>query len=151
VTGWVQDGTLLGLIRDDALIPWDHDTDTGVLITDWRPEAEAALHAAGFRLTGALGAPENGLQHRWKRAGEKTDIFFHYLDGRAQWHAAYEHSRQWRYYYPRFGLEAYRTPLGVVRVPSPPESFLEAKYGADWRTPKRRWHFARDPKNGRRA
>jgi hypothetical protein len=149
VRAWLQDGTLLGLVRDGRLIPWDHDTDTGCLINDWTSEAHEALERAGFTLAKALGTPENGLQHRWVRDGEKTDIFFHYVTGSEQWHAAYEAgSAQWRYTYPLLEFER-MTVLGErVWAPSPPELFLAQKYGPDWRTPKQRWHFARDPMNG---
>jgi hypothetical protein len=150
VTGWLQDGTLLGLVRDGALIPWDRDTDTGVLIQDWTPEAHAALEAAGFTLKDTLGRPEDGLQHRWTRDGEKTDIFFHYEDGDRQWHAAYHHGRQYRYAYPLFALEPYEVNGVMVMAPSPPEAFLRTKYGADWRVPKRDWHFATSPLNSER-
>jgi len=150
VTAWIQDGTLLGLTRDGTLIPWDHDTDTGCFITDWTPAAHAALQAEGFTLRGTLGHPENGWQHRWARDGEKTDIFFHYLDGRRQWHAAYHAGRQYRYAYDRFPLERFEAGGVSVWVPSPPEAFLLTKYGEDWRKPKRAWHFATSPANARR-
>jgi hypothetical protein len=152
VRAWLQDGTLLGLVRDGRLIPWDHDTDTGCLITDWTPDAQVALERAGFTLARALGRPEDGWQHRWVRAGEKTDIFFHYVSGSEQWHAAYEAgSVQWRFSYPLLELERARVLDRDVWLPSPPEAFLERKYGPDWRTPRRQWHFARDPLNGERA
>jgi hypothetical protein len=150
VPAWVQDGTLLGLVRDGRLIPWDHDTDTGCMIADWKPEARDALEAAGFALR-TLGEPDNGWQHRWSRGGEKTDIFFHYPHDGGQWHAAYMSKAQYRFNYPRLSFERLRVLDRDVLIPSPPESFLETKYGADWRKPRRKWHFARDPVNGQRA
>ena len=152
VQAWLQDGTLLGLVRDHELIPWDHDTDTGCLITDWTPEAHTALEAAGFKLKAELGTRENGWQHRWVRDREKTDIFFHYLDGNTQWHAAYVGGTiQYRYTYPRLALEPFEVLGQTVMAPSPPEAFLETKYGPDWRTPTARWHFATSPLNGQRV
>jgi hypothetical protein len=146
---WVQDGTLLGLIRNGRTIPWDHDTDTGTHISSWSAECHQALEQAGFTLEGVLGAIENGLQHRWTRDGVKTDIFFYYTNPDSSiWHAAYlSNTRQYRFTYPAFGLAPIETTAGPMLAPDPPELFLVTKYGEDWRTPKRRWHFAGSPLN----
>ena len=34
ISYWVSNGTLLGLIRDKKLIPWDHDIDIGIFRKD---------------------------------------------------------------------------------------------------------------------
>jgi len=149
VRAWVQDGTLLGLVRDGRVIPWDHDTDTGMFASDWSDVAHEALVAAGFELRKMLGSREDGWQHRWVRDGVKTDIFFYYpdVDGRV-WHAAYvSQVKQFRFHYDAFSVAPIMTSAGAMLAPDPPEAFLVAKYGADWVTPRRRWHFARDPKN----
>jgi len=152
VKAWVQDGTLLGLVRDGRVIPWDHDTDTGCFAEDWTQAAHDALVAAGFSLAKSLGVRGDGWQHRWVRAGVKTDIFFYYPSGSGTvWHAAYLGNQQYRFEYEPFRVRAIGTSAGPMLAPDPPEAFLAAKYGADWRTPKRKWHFARDPVNGRRA
>jgi hypothetical protein len=148
---WVQDGTLLGLVRDGRVIPWDHDTDVGAFMSDWTPAAKKALVFSGWTLKGTLGTPDNGLQHRWSRDGIKTDIFFYYTraDGKV-WHAAYvSNIKQYRFTYDPFPTKPIETSAGLMLAPDPPEKFLVTKYGSDWRVPKRRWHFARDPKNGR--
>lgn len=153
VRSWVQDGTLLGIVRDGKPIPWDHDTDTGARIEDLHDGVLPALAAAGFTLKGALGAPENGLQWRLVRDGIKTDVFWYYPnpDG-THWHAAYVGgSLQWRFTYPVFPVAPIDTSVGSMLAPAPPEAFLETKYGPGWRTPTRRWHFATSPLNGRRA
>ena len=150
---WVQDGTLLGLMRDGRVIPWDHDTDVGAFMTDWSSGAHTALLEAGWHLKGTLGKLSDGLQHRWTRNDIKTDIFFYYTlpDGRV-WHAAYVNgSRQYRFTYEPFAVAPIRTSAGMMPAPDPPERFLATKYGQDWRTPRRQWHFARDPKNASRA
>jgi len=33
---WVADGTLLGLYRHSALLPWDHDADINILAPDYK-------------------------------------------------------------------------------------------------------------------
>lgn len=151
VRAWVQDGTLLGLIRDGRVIPWDHDTDVGAFMTDWNVHAHHALLESGWHLKATLGKTDDGLQHRWTRNGIKTDIFFYYTnpDG-SIWHAAYVNNvKQYRFTYAAFGTKLIDTSAGMMLAPDPPEAFLVAKYGSDWRTPKRKWHFARDPKNSR--
>ena len=152
VRAWVQDGTLLGLVRDGRVIPWDHDTDVGAYHADWNDRAHRALLERGWHLRGTLGQPENGLQHRWSRDGVKTDIFFYYSnpDG-SVWHAAYvSGTRQYRFTYPAFSTAPISTSAGLMLAPDPPEAFLRTKYGDDWRVPRRHWHFARDPKNASR-
>jgi len=152
VRAWVQDGTLLGLVRDGRVIPWDHDTDVGAYHVDWHDKAHRALLESGWHLKGTLGKPDNGLQHRWTRDGVKTDIFFYYTNpDDSIWHAAYvSGTRQYRFTYAPFTTAPISTSAGMMLAPDPPEAFLRTKYGDDWRTPRRQWHFARDPKNASR-
>ena len=150
-TAWAQDGTLLGLVRDGCVIPWDHDTDTGCFATDWTGLATPALEAAGFHLDLTLGTPEDGWQHRWSRDGVKTDIFFYYTNPDTTiWHAAYlQLTHQYRFTYDRFDLAPLDTSVGPMLAPAPPEVFLETKYGPTWQTPTRAWNFATSPLNSR--
>lgn len=149
ITSWVQDGTLLGLMRDGCVIRWDHDTDIGAYASHWLPKAHLELEEAGFQLDGVLGTTMNGWQHRWIREGVKTDIFFYYRnEDDTIWHAAYLADKtQYRFTYPTFNLATIETSAGPMLAPDPPERFLETKYGPDWRTPQRRWHFATSPLN----
>ncbi len=46
ITAWLDQGTLLGLIREGRLLPWDHDVDLGAwdeTITENGPQLAAAL------------------------------------------------------------------------------------------------------------
>jgi len=150
INAWIQDGTLLGLVREGRIIPWDHDTDTGVFYSDWNDAAFDALTEEGFELTATLGSRTDGWQHRWTRNNVKTDIFFYYTnEDTTIWHAAYvQKTIQYRFTYPHFDTSPLRTAAGGFNAPDPPVNFLVTKYGADWKKPQRRWHFANSPLNG---
>lgn len=152
IDAWIQDGTLLGLVRDGRTIAWDHDTDTGVFYSAWSDTAFKALERAGFELSATLGERENGWQHRWTRNRVKTDIFFYYTNPDSTiWHAAYVKNKiQYRFTYPHFNTAPLRTAAGTFNAPDPPEDFLVTKYGPDWKRPRRNWHFADSPRNGSR-
>lgn len=146
---WVQDGTLLGLVRDGHVMRWDHDTDIGLWTPTWKPACWNWLENAGFTSHSVLGTQQSGWQQRWTRNGVKTDIFFYYTDDAGNyWHSAYlRNTVEYRFTYAPFKLTTIDTTTGSMPAPDPPEHFLETKYGPDWRTPKRRWHFATSPLN----
>lgn len=52
VLHWLDWGSLLGAVRDQALIPWDSDVDFSALCSDWDelPDLRAEIEAAGFHL-----------------------------------------------------------------------------------------------------
>ena len=146
---WMQDGTLLGAVREGRTIEWDDDMDLGLMHEDWSPEADAALQAAGFRLLNAHNRPESDYHQNWKK-GSVMFCAFHYYrepDGRV-WHGV--RNNRYRYFYPQeFEIRPYPLSGVLLPAPYPPEAFLETKYGPDWRTPNPSWNHFSDPTNAK--
>merc|ERR1712096_479423 len=75
ISYWVCHGSLLGLIRDGALIPWDHDIDIAVWADEYEKENITTLIVSvGFRLK-----EDNvmGSLHFTKTGGRGVDINFY--------------------------------------------------------------------------
>lgn len=146
VSAWIQDGTLLGAVREGHPIAWDSDLDLGVMHEAWTSRAERALVLAGFRNSNNFNYPPADYHQHWTRDGVKFDIFHYYRDGERVWHGL--RGGNSRFYYPaEFDLAPVLLSGIPLPAPDPPEAFLVAKYGPDWRTPKRTWNCARDPAN----
>lgn len=80
ISYWVCHGSLLGLIRDGNLIPWDHDIDFAVWSSDYKKKDIIDIFVlAGFRLK------DNnmvGSLHFVRKGGRGVDInFYKELEG----------------------------------------------------------------------
>ena len=131
-------GTLLGIVRDGDLLPYDKDMDVGL---PWDVSREALVRALtvkhGFSRIGRH-TPEKDtwnvdLIHR--ETGISIDLFFFKPDGDALL-SGFHHlpvPLLWR-----FGHFTTR-PLEFLghtwQVPDPPERFFQEIYGPDWQTP----------------
>jgi hypothetical protein len=140
VRWWLSDGAVLGAVREGRLLPGDPDVDLGVWHADM-PMARAAFLAAGWPVKrdrpGQLWAVHSGV---------KVDIHGHVADGDRVWYEL-SHGRL-VYQFPArpFDTLAPVELHGVrTRMPTPPEDYLVAHYGVDWRTPRTRWRWDRDP------
>jgi hypothetical protein len=148
---WIQDGTLLGAVRDNKIIEWDHDLDLGVYSWQWTSDCHNALINNGFTLKSSFNRPESDYQQHWVKYGVKFDIFHYYKeqDGRI-WHGM--KGGRFRFYYPR---EFHLAPVSLMGkefpAPYPPQDFLKTKYGNDWRTPKKKWLAGSGPKNSKKV
>lgn len=144
---WAEAGTCLGAIREGGFI--DHDTDIDVGLTDtdkvWYLARE--LMKKGFALKHDFGTIDNGFEFSWMRHGVKTDFFFFYRDGDIMWHSAWDKGKQLFLDFPAYLFKDLKTIefKGFnIKVPNPPEEYLEKRYG-DWKTPVKNWDWANDP------
>lgn len=160
---YVDAGTLLGIYRDQALIPWDDDLDFA-LDASHLEQARALLEQSLEMLTAKtqcrwalhqytcdrdFGAVRRGSVRVLKLVPSDTrfpvvDFFVKYIDG--EWMDYCLASRGIRmpsehFFHP----EIHRFANKSLMIPAKVEEYLERHYG-DWRTPKRDWSLA-DLKN----
>lgn len=150
----LEGGTLLGIVRDGQLLPWDHDTDISIMhdsIADVKAVCQD-LQKLGWRLTlrsvnrqEPFAKPDETRLLKIKDrflyflAGNNTlDIFVKFpFEGNAYWIAAGNVMAVPMHHYE--GYKELDWEGRKVKVPVDYEGYLEAKYG-DWRTPIKDWH-----------
>jgi hypothetical protein len=144
---FVMGGTLLGPVREGRLLPHDDDADLGYLSSYGHP-SDAALES--FRLERHLiGLGYDVVRHsathlqtysRLASASFYIDVFGAFHDGR--W---FMQPFQVRAEIPREVFEDLR-PIEVegfsLDAPNPPEPWLDANYGPNWRTPDPAFRFS---------
>lgn len=75
ITYWLCNGTLLGLVRDGCLIPWDNDIDIAISGETEKAAVAAAFAGSEFKLIDNGGATDY-MTFDWR--GTRVDInFFH--------------------------------------------------------------------------
>jgi hypothetical protein len=155
-------GTLLGLVRDGDLIPWDHDMDMSIMAPDlktfrktfwrlrlrgWRINANSHFIRKPHPAWKANSLRSIKIRNRnflfFGRGRVVMDVFIKYPhEGFAWWKLLGENCRA-----PLHHFEGYETiDYGgrKVHVPRDYEKYLEHLYGADWRTPKRNFNSFTD-------
>lgn len=127
---WLSAGTALGVVRDGRLIPHDTDLDVGVLghagVLD---RLHLAFAAAGWPL-----ARQTSYQRAYRYRDVILDIYAYRREG-DQLVADTEHGRLAKpaRLFDELALMEFAGRL--YPVPSPPEAYLQVRYGPGWRTP----------------
>lgn len=148
---WIQDGSLLGAVRDGHVIPWDTDTDVGVYSWEWTPDVHQQILKAGFREEAGWNTRERDFHQKYSLDGILIDVFHYYRNPTGGIYHGLRGGGT-RFHYPREFTFAPIELDGVpLTAPFPPEQFIRTKYGPDWRTPRKRWNCSRDPHNAKPA
>ena len=137
VVFFLRQGTCLGAVRDNELIPWDDDLDLGSVIgLNGLSERSIDRVVAAFRDNGYFVKVE-GNDHYINAAMTKSSM-------RMDW-ACYRIIDDNIFHYPgiRLPIRLF-TELKEIEfigekflVPNPPEEYLRIKYGPSWMTPKK--------------
>lgn len=163
LTWWCEAGTCLGIYRNHRFIPWDQDVDVGLLAeeidtTDKLLEFFKIAIDNGFRIYHTFGTLKNGFELCLIKRGIKNDVFWFYKNGKIRWHSAWKNGGrdlekdQIIYEYPAKIIEKRKKDYfkGIkIFLPKKTETYLETKYGTDWRIPTRKWNWATSPRNKR--
>lgn len=158
----LEAGTLLGVVREQRLLPWDTDLDLTVTAdhADALLAARWRFWAAGFRtrirrFPRDMGPFARGMPRvlkiqtrRWlvRKGHSLMDIFVKYrVEDTYQWVVA-DRDPVLKRCPARFYDQRSRVGFDGAEfsIPEDAEGYLAYHYGSDWRTPVRSWDFRWD-------
>ncbi len=157
VSFWLSHGTLLGAIRDHDFIAHDSDIDLGI----WDSETDhniiyLAFIAYGFKEANKFGSEGYGHQYAfWSPQGVYIDLFFYQQFGNSSYATIWTPAGPRLQRFP--AMPSFPSTIFIFGenfpIPGNAETWLEANYGPDWRTPilpverGGTWHWADSPMN----
>jgi hypothetical protein len=152
VKWWLTDGTLLGLFRESDFISHDHDTDIGVDHKTFTKTSFSKIIKSGFKVEHIFGLWAESFEICFSKNGVKTDLFFFYQKDDLYYHSAFDNFNSIGYTRYDYNYQYFDTKwtnfLGhQFKIPKEPLNFIETKYGKEWKTPIKKWHWSTSPKN----
>lgn len=159
---WICYGTLLGFVRDNAVLLHDYDFDFGIWKSDWSEKIEDILFSKGFCLVHQFESESivyDAFEQTYEKDGVSIDIFCHYKDHEKTWtHVFYREPedeeclpkgvyRIRKLDYPTAPLIQVNFLGNLVYMPENAEIYLEEIYGKEWRIPDPNYDWHKGPKN----
>ena len=161
---WVEGGTLLGALRDQKLIPWDHDLDFGMRFQSKQQMKQLIRKLRRHFYVSVKGFPKtdkiwNLGDYRVLKIYPRKLLFLREdlcLDLFVYYEGHIPEQDETVYKYVVWNRNAYHRKVFFdqpefiefygkdIPVPANPEDFIAVKYGQDWRTPKKEWNVALD-------
>ncbi len=158
----LEAGTLLGVIRENRLLPWDNDVDI-TITSEWASsllKIRSLLHQQGFRTKMRYYKQDMGTLYKntprilkiqtrkcyFFKGESLVDIFIKYKNGDQYFWAVDDKNPVIKqcpdYFYDE--QITYTFDGQEFLVPKEFESYLEYHYGKNWRTPIKKWDFRMD-------
>ena len=150
-------GTLLGLVRDSKLIEWDPDVDIGIVDGTWGEGCLASavdrMISKGFKIKRVLGGCK---QISLVRNGYTVDLIKILRDEQGGYYnGVWYKVGIWPFRFRRMKRQYHDSWRGIEKssqipglwIPVNVLSHLNDHYGPDWMTPRRDWHWMKDPRN----
>lgn len=150
-------GTLLGIIRENRILPHDTDIDIGVLYKEGTyDKVREALFKSGFKLLYEYMIDDNVVEESYIGFSIKVDINYYFSDGSKS--RCYLFYREPGKEYSGDLLDTVEITCDkietfkehcfsdiLVKVPENPEHLLAQRYGPNWRVPDKNWVYWKGP------
>ena len=143
-------GTLLGMIRDDNVIPHDSDVDFGCLAWPHKPMPKQIGPFTRWKTFHYKG---NVVEIAYKhKVGVKVDLFYFFPEGGslcfAAWADEFPRRKTILRKFPKELFEKFEplTAFGTsFHSIAEPKKFLECNYGPNWQTPDSTFDYRTSP------